>query len=372
MEKEVKRNIASYKDLALQTVDEAKESIIASAKEKLGEMGQGNALIGKLKDMIGTSQNKRTAEAASFNGVPAKTLKESLERVSDGLLSTLSVTDECVSGESKVVNNYDKNWLMSPGVAIRPDKGGSFLIEGYFHTIGLPPAEAKRIAEKFAAFFKDSGVLHYTDTEISYTLKMASSNGFDKEKFEKLLKYMLGYMGGVYNDVSEAALEAYKQKLLNQAEQQDRETARAREAARAKGLNEGFSLTLTGDITVIQIMRAFTESYPYLTVSFFLLKDARQADKTKGATAVIPADTPLGKIRTFRGNGTVCIYGKSTPQDIEKEFREKSGLVVKVSLHEKGSKLMSYIAEGKLYKTCIYDLNQLLEGSGDHQRISLP
>ena len=61
---------------------------------------------------------------------------------------------------------------MSPGVAIRPDKGGSFLIEGYFHTIGLPPAEAKRIAEKFAAFFKDSGVLHYTDTEISYTLKM--------------------------------------------------------------------------------------------------------------------------------------------------------------------------------------------------------
>lgn len=122
VEKEVKRNIASYKDLALQTVDEAKESIIASAKEKLGEMGQGNALIGKLKDMIGTSQNKRTAEAASFNGVPAKTLKESLERVSDGLLSTLSVTDECVSGESKVVNNYDKNWLMSPGVAIRPTR----------------------------------------------------------------------------------------------------------------------------------------------------------------------------------------------------------------------------------------------------------
>ena len=122
VEKEVKRNIASYKDLALQTVDEAKESIIASAKEKLGEMGQGNALIGKLKDMIGTSQNKRTAEAASFNGVPAKTLKESLERVSDGLLSTLSVTDECVSGESKVVNNYDKNWLMSPGIAIRPTR----------------------------------------------------------------------------------------------------------------------------------------------------------------------------------------------------------------------------------------------------------
>lgn len=72
VEKEVKRNIASYKDLALQTVDEAKESIIASAKEKLGEMGQENALIGKLKDMIGTSQNKRTAEAPASTEFPPR------------------------------------------------------------------------------------------------------------------------------------------------------------------------------------------------------------------------------------------------------------------------------------------------------------
>ena len=93
------------------------------------------------------------------------------------------------------------------------------------------------------------------------------------------------------------------------------------------------------------------------------MKTAQGAKKSESISH-IDADLTLDQVRSFRGESQLDIYGKSTPQSLEKEFRSKSGLVAKVCYETKEGESFYISPQNELYTTCLYDINASLAANG--------
>lgn len=174
---------------------------------------------------------------------------------------------------------------------------------------------------------------------------------------------MMDAIRDLWSDIDQAVVEVYNRAIKEAERQKATAEAKAREEARQRKLNKGYTLTLRGGTTIRKIQKYFGEDYPYLKLNFYLVKTAQGAKKSKSISH-IDADLTLDQVRSFRGNCQVEIYGKSTPQSLEKEFRSKSGLVAKVCYETKEGESFYISPQNKLYTTCLYDINASLAANG--------
>ena len=340
-----------------------------------GESTTPDSIAGATKRIISTGLAVYTdagipedpEEGIDFNGVSAKAIKDEL--AVSGLLNNIVASEECVYGESNYFFSEDKTKLMTVGIRFEKSGSSGTSCTGYFRIMELPLEQVKELAEKFASQFKAAGKLEYTTTGISYT--MTFPNGLDKELLNNCVNYVGYRIGGVIEDINNAVLDEYKRRILERMEQEEQariqreqELARAREAERARGLSQSFTLTLSGDMTVRKVQEYFNEDYPYLRLGFYLVKTADAAKRDGGTITPIESESTLGQIRSFRGECEVSISGDSTPQSLEKEFRSKSGLVIKVCYNDEDDHRYYISNNCDEYKTCIYDLNREFKERG--------
>lgn len=297
-------------------------------------------------------------EAIDFNGVSAKTIKDKLRLYK--CFKEIHVSEECVSSEVEANSAKDGTLLWGFGVDFSRNSLNGIDCKFYYVTMPLPQETAEKLADRFAKSFGLNGRQAYEPTETSFTIR---ANTLNAQLVEKYIDQMMDTIRDMWSDIDQAVVEVYNRAIEEAKRQKAIAEAKAREEARRRKLNEGYTLTLTGGMTIRKIQEYFGEDYPYLKLNFYLVKTAQEA-KQRDSISHIDADSTLGQVRSFQGNCQVEIYGKSTPQSLEKEFRSKSGLVVKVCY--RGSEGENYYIspQSDEYTMCIYDINELFAEQG--------
>ena len=144
------------------------------------------------------------------------------------------------------------------------------------------------------------------------------------------------------------------------ARRREREAAQEREDE----LSAYFTLTLRPTTTVRKLQEWFTEDYPYLRLGFYMVKTGQAADRSGDTISSYSSDTVLGDIRSFKGECQVTIRAGASPKDIEKEFRSKSGLVVKICYNDEDDNRYYISNDSDYYTTPILDLNRDFRKAG--------
>ena len=297
-------------------------------------------------------------EAIDFNGVSAKTIKDKLRLYK--CFKEIHVSEERVSSEVRANSTKGGDFLWGFGIDFRHNKSGGIDCKSYYNTIALPQELAEKLADRFGDSFGLEGVQAYGPTEVSFT---ARANTLDAQFVEKYIDLTMDAIRDLWSDIDQAVVEVYNRAIMEAERQKAIAEAKAREEARQRKLNEGYTLTLRGGTTIRKIQEYFGEDYPYLKLNFYLVKTAQGAKKSESISH-IDADLTLDQVRSFRGECQVGIYGKSTPQSLEKEFRSKSGLVAKVCYETKEGESFYISPQNKKYTTCLYDINASLAANG--------
>ena len=286
-------------------------------------------------------------EAIDFNGVSAKTIKEKLQLYK--CFRLVLVSEERVYSESTTHRAPGEDPLWGFGVNFSRNGANGIDCKFYYTTLPLPQETAEKLANRFGHSFNLKGRLSYGPTETSFTI---SANTLTEQLVEKYIDQTMDAIRDLWSDIDQAVVEVYNRAIM-----------KAREEARQRKLNKGYTLTLRGGTTIRKIQEHFGEDYPYLKLNFYLVKTAQGAKKSKSISH-IDADLTLDQVRSFRGECQIDIYGKSTPQSLEKEFRSKSGLVAKVCYETKEGKSFYISPQNELYTTCLYDINASLAANG--------
>ncbi|MDE6379186.1 MAG: hypothetical protein K2L11_01840 [Muribaculaceae bacterium] len=173
---------------------------------------------------------------------------------------------------------------------------------------------------------------------------------------------------------SDLALEAYKKEIKEKRErerrrqEEERERERQRQAAiaaaREKELDAGFSYTLRSTGTIRKLQEGFTEDYPYLNIAVYMVKTGKEADRSGGTIYSYSSGTTFGEIRSFKGDCKVRIEGRSTPQSLEKQFRDVSGLVIKIGYNDENDNRYYITKDSSWHKMHICDLNREFRKAG--------
>ena len=172
--------------------------------------------------------------------------------------------------------------------------------------------------------------------------------------------------GGIY-ELIEYSKKQEEERQRQEEERQRQEEERQRRAeieAREEELDAGFSYTLLSGGTIRELQEAFTEDYPYLRIGVFMVKTGQSADRFGGKISSYDSDTSFGDIRSFRGECKVSIEGRSTPQSLEKQFREVSGLVIKICYNDEEDNRYYISKDQSEYKKHICDINRDFRESG--------
>lgn len=297
-------------------------------------------------------------EAIDFNGVSAKTIKEKLQLYK--CFRLVLVSEERVYSESTAHRAPGEDPLWGFGVNFSRNGANGIDCKFYYTTLPLPQETAEKLANRFGHSFNLKGRLFYGPTETSFTI---SANTLTEQLVEKYIDLTMDAIRDLWSDIDQAVVEVYNRAIMEAKRQKATAEAKAREEARQRKLNKGYTLTLRGSTTIRKIQKYFGEDYPYLKLNFYLVKTAQDAKKSESISH-IDADLTLSQVRSFRGNCQVEIYGKSTPQSLEKEFRSKSGLVAKVCYKTKEGESFYISPQNKLYTTCLYDINASLAANG--------
>lgn len=297
-------------------------------------------------------------EAIDFNGVSAKTIKEKLQLYK--CFRLVLVSEERVYSESTAHRAPGEDPLWGFGVNFSRNGANGIDCKFYYTTLPLPQETAEKLANRFGHSFNLKGRLFYGPTETSFTI---SANTLTEQLVEKYIDLTMDAIRDLWSDIDQAVVEVYNRAIMEAKRQKATAEAKAREEARQRKLNKGYTLTLRGGTTIRKIQKYFGEDYPYLKLNFYLVKTAQGAKKSKSISH-IDADLTLDQVRSFRGECQIDIYGKSTPQSLEKEFRSKSGLVAKVCYETKEGKSFYISPQNELYTTCLYDINASLAANG--------
>lgn len=315
-------------------------------------------------------------EAIDFNGVSAKTIKEKLQLYK--CFRLVLVSEERVYSESTPHRAPNGDRLWSFGVNFSRNGANGIDCKFYYTTLPLPQETAEKLADRFGNSFNLKGRLSYEPTETSFTI---SANTLSGQLVEKYIDLMMDAIRDLWSDIDQAVVEVYnraleeakRQKAIAETKRQEAiaeakrqkaiAEAKAREETRQRKLNEGYTLTLRGGTTIREIQGWFGEDYPYLDLHFYLVKTAQKVHKGDSITP-LNEDLTLDQVRSFRGECQVGIYGKSTPQSLEKELRSKSGLVVKVCYKDSEGKNYYIGPNSNEYTMCIYDINEQFAEQG--------
>ena len=297
-------------------------------------------------------------EAIDFNGVSAKTIKEKLQLYK--CFRLVLVSEERVYSKSIPHRAPGEDPLWGFGVNFSRNGANGIDCKFYYTTLPLPQETAEKLANRFGHSFNLKGRLSYGPTETSFTI---SANTLTEQLVEKYIDLTMDAIRDLWSDIDQAVVEVYNRAIMEAERQKAIAEAKAREEARQRKLNKGYRLTLRGGTTIRKIQEYFGEDYPYLKLSFFLVKTSQKA-KNGDIIYPIDPDLTLSQVRSFRGNCQVEIYGKSTPQSLEKEFRSKSGLVAKVCFTNQDGKSFYINSQNELYTTCLYDINASLAANG--------
>ena len=152
------------------------------------------------------------------------------------------------------------------------------------------------------------------------------------------------------------SLELIERQVRRTEEERRRRESEAR-AERERKLSIGFTYTLGGGGTIRGLQEWFTDYFPFLRIGVYLVKTGKEADRSGGTIYSISSGTRFGDIRSFKGECTLSIDGRSTPESLERDFRRVSGLVIKIEYNDEKDERY-YISKGSnWYKTCLFDLN---------------
>ena len=147
------------------------------------------------------------------------------------------------------------------------------------------------------------------------------------------------------------------ERQVRRTEEERRRRENEARAERERNLSIGFTYTLGGGGTIRGLQEWFTDYFPFLRIEVYMVKTGKEADRSGGTIYSISSDTRFGDIRSFKGECTLSINGRSTPESLERDFRRVSGLVIKICYNDDKDKRY-YIAKGSnWYKTCLFDLN---------------
>ena len=183
------------------------------------------------------------------------------------------------------------------GIDFRHNKSGGIDCKSYYNTIALPQELAEKLADRFGDSFGLEGVQAYGPTEVSFT---ARANTLDAQFVEKYIDLTMDAIRDLWSDIDQAVVEVYNRAIMEAERQKAIAEAKAREEARQRKLNEGYTLTLRGGTTIRKIQEYFGEDYPYLKLNFYLVKTAQDAKKSESISH-IDADLTLDQVRSFRG-----------------------------------------------------------------------
>lgn len=297
-------------------------------------------------------------EAIDFNGVSAKAIKD--EMLLYKCFKDVRVSDKRVYSEVQARSANDGTALWGFGIAFCRNGSDGIDCRFYYNTIALPQAPAERLAENFAAAFGLKGRLAYAPAETSFTV---TSDTLTKPLVSRYVELLTKAVGNLWDDINQTVDDEHGRLVAERKRQQEAAKAKEREAERERELQKEFTLRLSGDIALRQIQKIFSDGYPFLKLNFYLVKTAQSASRNEYIQSLDP-DLALAQIRSFRGECQVSIYGQSTPQDIEKEFRDKSGLVVKVCYENPDGESFYISPRNELHAVCLYDINTRLAELG--------
>lgn len=301
--------------------------------------------------------------AMSINGIMVKNIENILK--STEVFDHISVNEDCVCAECKVFTNGEQAWkdsvykdidreLWSTGISITPSGSHDVKITAYFHVLVLPIEQAENLGKKFFLSFKIEGTARCTQTELSYAITFDAKKG--EETLKDLIYYMLPRLKDMITDVNKAVVDEYKRIAQECVQKCELEKQEREKQKRQNGLGNVFAISLKSDMTVGRVRDIFSAEYPNLHLGFFLVQTAEKANKTGESITQISHDSTLRQIRSFRGDAIIALAGKSTPEEVEKAFRSKSGLVVKVCYDN------YYISpDSSYYKMPLYDVNLAVE-----------
>lgn len=297
-------------------------------------------------------------EAIDFNGVSAKAIKDELLQYK--CFKDVRVSDERIYSEVQARSANDGTALWGFGIAFCRNGSDGIDCRFYYNTIALPQAPAERLAKNFAAAFGLKGRLAYAPAEASFTV---TSDTLTKPLVSRYVELLTKAVGNLWDDINQTVDDEHGRLVAERKRQQEAAKAKEREAERERELQKGFTLRLSGGIALRQIQKIFSDGYPFLKLNFYLVKTAQSASRSEYIQSLDP-DLTLAQIRSFRGECQVSINGQSTPQDIEKEFRDKSGLVVKVCYENPDDESFYISPRNELHAVCLYDINTRLAELG--------
>ncbi|MDE6467539.1 MAG: hypothetical protein K2L28_01425 [Muribaculaceae bacterium] len=131
-------------------------------------------------------------------------------------------------------------------------------------------------------------------------------------------------------------------------------------------LNARYWMEIDSGTEVRWIQKTFNEWFPYLRLGIFMVKTGQSADRNGDSISSYDLDTTMQQIRSFKSGGRLTIYGRSTPADVEREFRSRFGLVVKVCYTDP-NKHRYYISKtASLYKKSLVEIERQFKKEGGY------
>lgn len=194
------------------------------------------------------------------------------------------------------------------------------------------------------------------------------SQFYDKflEAFHQLDQYTDKGADLALDKINADIAEERARRERREAEERERERRRAAEAEaeRQRKLNAYFNYTMYPGNAIRDLQESFTEDYPYLRIAVFMVQTGQKADRSGGTISSYSSDTTFSQIRSFKGQCTVRIAASATPESLEREFRSKSGLVIKICYNDRDDDRIYISKDSSYYKKTIYDLNKEFKEKG--------
>lgn len=195
----------------------------------------------------------------------------------------------------------------------------------------------------------------------------------NQDELEKIINDRLnnfsGFWAAVGNGYAEIqdieAREKRAQAERARKAEQARQAEEARKAAENAVRIDPFTLSFDGDDEIRTVMKEFNNNLPYLRLGFYMVQTGHGADKKGGSISAYDRDTLFRKIHSFKGGSyDIDIDSRTTPADLEKMFRNDSGLVVKVCYTDDENERYYISKDSDYYKMTLGKLNSLFDSKG--------
>ena len=195
-------------------------------------------------------------ETIDFNGVSAKTIKDKLRLYK--CFKEIHVSEERVYTEAEANSTKGGDFLWGFGIDFRHNKSGGIDCKFYYNTIALPQEPTEKLADRFAHSFGLKGRLAYEPMEASFTI---TPNTLSGQLVEKYIDLMMDAIRDLWSDIDQSVVEVYNRAIKEAERQKATAEAKAREEARQRKLNKGYTLTLRGGTTIRNLSPFFRTTF---------------------------------------------------------------------------------------------------------------